>query len=85
MISISSPSTDGNWVSPFDVSGSCDSQHMVTVTTQRATVTRQAMPTKAGDWSVSFGADNVPANTYTITAKCGDPEESASVTNVTVT
>jgi hypothetical protein len=86
MINISSPSSDSTVTPPFAVSGSCSSNHTVTVTILNTDPLKQQSTTpnsRTGAWSVSF--DSVPAATYTIEAKCGDPSESTSVNNVTVT
>ncbi len=86
MISISSPSSDSTVTPPFDVSGTCDSNHTITVTILKTNPLKQKTTTpnsRTGDWSVTF--DSCPPGTYTIEAKCGDPSESAEVTDVTVT
>jgi len=84
MISISSPSSDSSVTVPFDVSGTCDSSHNVTVTIDNTNplLQQQSMPSRTGGWSVTF--NSCPTGTYTITAKCGDPSESTSINNVSV-
>jgi hypothetical protein len=86
MISITSPSSNSTVTPPFDVNGMCDSSHTVTVTIDGTNPLLQQSTrpnTRTGNWGVTFNM--CPAGTYTITAKCGDPVESASVSNVQVT
>jgi hypothetical protein len=87
MISISSPTSDSTVSVPFDVTGTCSSQHTVTVkisgTDKQATVTPDTRVRDGWSWAVTF--NSCPAGTYTITAECGDPVETATVTNVQVT
>jgi hypothetical protein len=85
MISITSPTSGSTVSSPVQVQGSCTDNHTITVTMWNSDWSSEQLATpnaRTGNWSTSF--DNVPAGTYTIEAKCGDPSESATVNNITV-